>query len=175
MGTNFIRTIDILYLMVSKNKKLTVKLLFILLLILPLSASASREYKITPTITDAYYTDLDNDGNQDDIRITVKLKIKGFEDKVMDKGVVYNVILGLVLPDKTEAWYILTTIATTTNLKLDFDMLNHATVSGWYQAYSIAYLQNYEQEKIEGHSVIFDPPGGQDGGDPGVKVAITSY
>lgn len=132
--------------------------------------SHDQEYKINHKIINAYYDDLDSDNQTDDIKIVISLKFHGFKGKYYKNGLDFCLTIGLIKPDNSQVWYLFKGTTHSKSINVEFDLLNHATVSGWYVAHSIFTMEKFDIEKAT--SLIFDPPGGQDHGEPEIHVAI---
>lgn len=124
--------------------------------------SASANYSVYIDITDAYYADLDSDGFEDDIRILVVMDLYNYKYTTD-----IDLYVGIEKPLGEEVWFLAEFLAYKTtyheSYSISFNLLNTATESGWYTAYSVGFADN-EQFSIMSN-LLFDPPGVV-GGDP---------
>ena len=118
---------------------------------------------ITVKILSAYYTDLDGDGNEDDVYALTHIELGGFAT--------YNVdyYVNLTLPSGTTYLYRILITSQVTSFDLNNLFYNHATEQGNYSLTVTAFLLN-GASSYDQHAYVFDPPGGSDGGDPTFDV-----
>ncbi len=151
--------------------KAFVLLIFALLGFSGINVTSASDRTVWASIKEAYYTDLDGDGQSDDVFLGVQVDFLNFGKSDFINGIEYSILIGLVLPSGKEFWYQLQDTDHRPTLYLSFHLLNHATENGWYEAYSAgAYREVRVDRPILAHYVIFDPPGGQHGGIPTIDV-----
>lgn len=123
------------------------------------------------TIMEAYYSDLDGDGLSDDVFLGVQVDFLNFGESDFENGIEYTVLIGLVLPSGRDFWYQMTDMDSRATVYLSFHLLNHAVENGWYESYAAGAHKEMRLDKpVLAHYVIFDPPGGQNGGIPTVEA-----
>ena len=141
-----------------------------LLIFLMLGSSAANAYQrsaqttapthsIAVAITHASYTDLDNDGYEDDVLVVSDFYLQN------DDYYEFIYLITLILPSGIYYQYLVQVWAWVDYVSIDNSFYNHATESGNYTVIIEALLLNpdvYYDVSI----VIFDPPGGSDGGKP---------
>lgn len=137
--------------------------LFAILLLIATSTSihpTNANFSALSTISDAYYTDLDQDGLQDDVRLLILLEL--VNNKMYTNVDLY---VGLKLPSGTEYWFlaefVLVKYTTYGYVQLEFDLLNTATETGWYEANTVGFAGNEQFSYMD--SLVFDPPGSKNG------------
>ena len=157
-------------------KKIVIGSFFLALLILMLVPSQTNAYysrrtaattttsTIDVVVLDSYYTDLDNDGNQDDVVSTVAF--------ILNNNAIYqfDYLITLILPSGLQYQYYVTVVSFVDIVILDNLFYNHATEAGYYTIIveTLLYYPSYDYA-VDGH--VFDPPGGSDGGKPTFAVA----
>ncbi len=154
-----------------KFSKALVLLITALLGMSGISTSSASDRTVWTTIKEAYYSDLDGDGLNDDVFLGVQVDFLNFGKSDFINGIHYSVLIGLVLPSGTEFWYQMEDTDNRSTLYLSFHLLNHAIENGWYKSYAAGSYREMRQDKpIVAHYVVFDPPGGQNGGIPTIDV-----
>ncbi|MFX0183405.1 MAG: hypothetical protein ACFE95_10025 [Candidatus Hodarchaeota archaeon] len=120
--------------------------------------SINRRNEATLTITDSFYTDLDNDDVLDIVTL-FDLSFKGGYRHTV------RIDVYLILPSGYEFYYmwILGTKLSEKSYKIRF--YDHAIESGWYNLIIKAWYFTGGMT-TEVVSYDFDPPGGAGGGDP---------
>lgn len=154
--------------MKKRKMALLMSIFFLVVASVPIGAEGFW-YLINPaeievSYRDAYYSDYEGDGNEDDV--TIRLTIEIFDSAINTYyGVNFDLYIGLELPSGTEYWYLIEFSYWHTNeFPFSVYLLNHATESGWYKATTIGYIEgkDYYYENV----IIFDPPGASKPGDP---------
>ena len=116
-------------------------------------------HSIAVAITHASYTDLDNDGFEDDVLVVSDFYLQN------DDYYEFIYLITLILPSGIYYQYLVQVWAWVDYVSIDNSFYNHATEAGNYTVIIEALLLNpdvYYDVSI----VIFDPPGGSDGGKP---------
>lgn len=125
----------------------------------------SGDSQLTITITDAFYTDLEQSGVENDVVSHFTLELTNEEE--IQRFFLY---ITLRLPSGTEYsyWYY---ISTNQSLEATMNFYNHATESGWYDLKILGILLD-RPISCGLESYTFDPPG-SGGGDPaGVTLVL---
>ena len=122
-----------------------------------------KNVELTIQIIDAYYTDLDNDSSQDDIFAIVRIENKGIIVANLDYYV------KMELPSGTVYSYHVRIITNKEILNLKNYFWNHAYESGNYSLTVTVSLKNI-QRITTSTTLIFDPPGSSQGGEPSFDV-----
>ncbi len=164
--------------MISKSKQslrvFTLFAIIFLILIFPtnsfaarpdFSASSTDVISIKVSVTDAYYTDLDNDGLSDDVIAYTSVDLSGSTRYNFD----YYITLTLPSGKNYTYAYTFNTVYTTLNIRNYF--WNHATECGDYTITVQAILWT-GGISYTNHAYTFDPPGGSDGGDPTFDLTV---
>jgi hypothetical protein len=135
----------------------------------PKSLRESIDTPLEAVIYDAYYTDLDIDGYEDDIAIFVsftinsgvKLRATFLLEIELPSGMTYSFLL--------EAWF----YPSETPIRAKISTLNTATESGWYTATMKGIVRGIPTGAfLTESSLIFDPPTGAGSGNPTASIAI---
>ncbi len=110
-------------------------------------------------ILDAYYTDMDQDSQENDVFVTL-----GFE---LGYSFIYDFIyeIRLTLPSGASYSYYVRVLAWSDVIIIRNLFFDHATESGDYTVDVFAVMISPDVVSAEA-SVVFDPPGGSEGGDP---------
>ncbi len=116
-------------------------------------------HSITVVITHASYTDLDNDGNEDDVVVISDFYLQN------DDFYEFIYFITLILPSGMYYQYLVRVWAWVDYVSITNSFYNHATESGNYTVIIEAWLLNPDVY-YDISAVIFDPPGGSDGGKP---------
>ncbi|MCE7735334.1 MAG: hypothetical protein GPJ54_10685 [Candidatus Heimdallarchaeota archaeon] len=125
----------------------------------------------------AWYTDLEGDGFEDDIVLKIKIKYEDIEidddnngvDRIKGKTTVKNnnkqlkLKIELVLPSGFSFLHYVEKSINSEEVILDILLYNHAVESGWYWGH-ITIVDNYHNPLSKKDSIFFDPPGGRSGG-----------
>lgn len=145
---------------------------FALLLLVNMGISgAVASPSIWAEVSTAYYADLDNDLLADDIYVEITVTLSGIDNSLIKDGIFYGVYFTLILPSGFEYNYLIYDVATDTQFIIYLNLLNHATESGWYQTITSATFDQFGAGNVlPAHYFLFDPPGGQKGGEPIVLV-----
>ena len=122
-----------------------------------------RNVELTTLITEAYYTDLDNDGYQDDIFAIVLIETEG----VIFANLDYYV--QMELPSGTVYSYHVRITTNNETLILSNYFWNHAYESGNYSLTVTVVLRN-ARRMTSSTTLVFDPPGSSQGGEPSFDV-----
>ena len=162
----------------KKIKKLLIITIFLSTMIInsfiivegqPRSLRDSQPNALEVLIYDAYYTDLDIDGYEDDIAIFVSFTI--------NSGIKLRATftLDIELPSSLkhtfflEAWF----SPSDTPIKAQISTFNTATESGWYTAFLRGIVRGIPLGSfITESSLIFDPPTGTGSGNPTASIRI---
>ena len=132
--------------------------------------TSSANFSVFIDITDAYYADLDFDGYEDDIRVLVIMDLYNnrFNTDI-------DLYVGIEKPSDEEVWFLAEFQAYKTTYHetyvISFDLLNTATESGWYWAYSVGFADNEQYSVMS--DFLFDPPGDVGGDPPSGTFTIT--
>lgn len=119
------------------------------------------------TIVDAYYTELDGDGIQNDVVSHFNLNFTNDQFT----SVFYDLDFSLILPSGINYSYHYAFSTTEYDLAYVVSFFNHATESGWY-TFGITGTIYQGGTATGAVDLIFDPPGGTGGGDP-LHVNVT--
>lgn len=129
---------------------------FLVFPMIPVSAN----YTANTNIVSAWYADLDSDGLEDDIGVSLTLTISN--NRVVS---LVDVYIGLELPSGIEFWFLfefrVSKSTQTASFDLTFHLMDTALESGWYWAYSVAFANNEQYSLMD--SYYFDPPGSGSG------------
>lgn len=151
--------------MIQKNNFKAIFFVGLTFILLQNSIGAAANFSAYTTVLDAYYTDSDYDGYQDDVISYVGIDIYwGYY------GMLVDVYVGLTLPSGAEQWYLVSVRAYSTYFVLKLNFLNSATESGWYTVHAAAFAMNDDYSTM--HSYTFDPPGGNPNNPPQLIVSI---
>jgi len=114
------------------------------------------------TILNAYYTDWDLDGEEDDVVADVEFSFKYQSDQGYD----IRLTIDLILPSGFDFNHKIQEFFDKQYCKVEIIMLNHAIEPGWYDLY-IEFFTKVDGTQRGVTYLLFDPPGGgQRGGDP---------
>jgi hypothetical protein len=121
---------------------------------------------VTITIKDAYYTDADGDGVEDDIISHFEIKSKIF-DEDDDNSVDLHLIFNLILPSGFKYEYKFSVAIFEGTQKYMITYYHHATETGWYTETISGIVRLNGFKTIRGAvSLTFDPPEGDPGHEP---------
>jgi hypothetical protein len=123
------------------------------------SQTTTLSHSISVVITHASYTDLDNDGFEDDVVVISDFYLQN------DDFYEFIYIITLILPSGTYYQYLVQVWTWVDYVSITNSFYNHATESGDYIVVIEAWLLNPDVY-YDVSAVIFDPPGGSDGGKP---------
>lgn len=126
--------------------------------------SVNDQASVTVDIIDAYYTDADDDGFEDDVVAHFDIHLSGKQRYNMD------IYPSLILPSGTSYDYGYTINTRLTTLHCTMYFYDHATESGDYTFHVdvILYTGGVASGQVD---YVFDPPGGSGDADPcGVLV-----
>jgi len=130
--------------------------------------SVSANFSVTVYIQDAWYTDLDNDGSEDDIGVDLIINLCN--------NYVYTDVdfyVGLELPNDYEFWFKTSfTVKKYTYCEANgaiFYLYNTALVPGWYKAHAVGFAEGDNFARMD--TLVFDPPG-SNGGNPSATVTF---
>lgn len=158
--------------MILLRKSLTFTILAILISLSLVAPSSAGSKEVVTTIIDAYYDDLDGDGYADDVRLTIRAEFHNFGESDFEKGVEYGIMFGITLPSGLSFWHEFMDVDNRSTVTIDFNLINQALESGWYDATAGGFYREYKPcDEILFHDIIFDPPGGQHGGEPGLTFS----
>jgi hypothetical protein len=117
--------------------------------------ASSSSPVVFATITDAFYDDLDKEGDIFDIQYNLSVTINDFTNSNSVYGYYLSIILGLEYPSGSTLWYRIDILSykQTFNLKVIF--YDSCLEGGWYTAHSYSF-STYGHEKAYYDS--FDPP-----------------
>ncbi len=127
------------------------------------SVSANTEGPINVDIEEAYYSDLDNDGFNDDVFVLLRFDLTG------SSYYEYGYLITLTLPSGTSYSYIVIVRSLVDTVYTKNYFWDHATECGDYTV-TVQALLNVPYTFYDTDTEIFDPPGGSEGGKPGFSV-----
>ena len=150
--------------MSTQKRMLLFAVLALLFLLIPRAsaqprATASQDIRII----DAYYSDLDFDGNQDDIKILLEFSFTDVVPSRVDLNIWIELPSGLTYSVRVSIY------RTPNDSILNLDCIDMATESGWYTVTMLASIMGtgngrmYIIDQLE-----FDPPTGAGPGIPDV-------
>ena len=151
-------------------KSRSLLLLGILTLSVLQGASASSLYlksrggSLNLEVLDAFYTSLDDDGMNNDVRVILKLHYEGHLDLL-------KVVTGLILPSGFTSAYTVYSLIVNGDFIVTIDFHEEAVESGWYTFY-IHLTLSYGQVSGSCYQT-FDPPEEKKGGDPHIEIGIS--
>jgi hypothetical protein len=121
------------------------------------------------TILEAYYGDFDNDSIEDDIKVVVLFETE-------HEGIIYSVLnLKITLPsgNSFKFTFQVSFISDDSSVIITFTTFNTAIESGWYiaEVSGIFLIDGYLCYLTD--SITFDPPTGEEEGEPGAIVTVT--
>ncbi len=128
------------------------------------SAYTQNSDYINVIIYDAYYGDLDQGGVDNDIHVTLLFDLGYYAYY----EIYYDI--SLTLPSGLTYTYRVHVLAWYEHIRIDNEFLNHATEAGDYKVEVVA-LMVFPSVILDSASLVFDPPGGDGGGDPVFRVA----
>lgn len=121
----------------------------------------SRDITVELTISDAYYTDADDDTFADDVVANFELEIDS------EKLTKLSLIFELTLPSGLEYSYSYYLKLAPDDYKGTMTFYNHATEAGWYLLTITCILLEHNALAYGSETLLFDPPtGGEPGDDP---------
>lgn len=141
---NFLLLVIFLSLMVVANSSITAK------------ASATDQV-VFGTINDAFYGDLDGNGNSNDIQFNLSVYISNFQTSNSANGYYLTLLEGLEYPDGTTVWVQFNLIAYVQSFNANVIWYNSVTQGGWYTAHSYSF-STYGHDKAYYSCLTFDPP-----------------
>ncbi len=129
--------------------------------------SSNTQASVTVHILDAYYTDADDDGREDDVVAYFDIHLDGARRYNMD------IYPALTLPSGTSYLYGYTINTRLSDLHCIMYFYNHATESGNYtfSVDVVLYTGGVAGGQIQ-H--VFDPPGGSGDADPCGALEVTA-
>ena len=149
-----------------KNKAIGMALLLVVILpILSVSSETTIDIgniSMTINITDAYYCDLQEDGREDDVVSKFTIEIENGNEKPF--LFITKIVLKLPSGYKYAYYYNMDTSEPEYDYTMNF--YNHATESGWYTVDIFCLLFDGRHIGFGIESYTFDPPGGDEGGEP---------
>ncbi len=120
---------------------------------------------ISVTIIDAYYTDADGGGVQNDVVVVTEFTIDG----LLVNGLRY--VIRITLPSGTTFTGIVFVITNMAQLSTTNYFYNTALESGWYEAFVYVDLNGNPYVSDTDH-MVFDPPGGDNSDTSGFGVKV---
>jgi hypothetical protein len=162
-----------------KKLKLISLSFFILLIMQGAIVSSAWGASIDVRIKQAYYTDIDDDGYEDDVLVSLK-----FQFMINDDEFSFRYTIVLTLPSGISyAYQVSLDMEVDEDLCEEFDedtmiivnidnlFYNHATESGDYRVEVYATLTDPGHDRAY-TSLIFDPPGATDGTTPDFEIIV---
>ena len=110
------------------------------------------------TITDAFYTNLNNQSYLD-IQYNMSFNISDFSASNTVNGYYYTLFVGLTFPDGSNYWWQFNLITYKQSFKLKILFYDCVTQGGWYTA-STYTMSTYGRDRAFYSSLDFDPPSG---------------
>ncbi len=150
----------------GKGLRLTV---FVLATVLMMSTiwGTSANFSVWTNVVNAYYTDSDADGYEDDVIAVADIMIyNGYY------GMLIELYVGLELPSGAELWYFVKLRAYVSYFTLEFNFKDSATEQGWYTVHIVGFSV-YDTYSVM-NSYTFDPPGGTSNQPPSLEVSVIS-
>ena len=118
-------------------------------------------------IVDAYYTDLDGDGYEDDIKLLVDCSFAKTDPTRVDLNIWIELPSGLTFNVRISIYN------TPNNFLLNIDCFDMAIESGWYTVTLLASVMGAGNGKLYiTDEIVFDPP---TGGGPGLPPSVNAY
>ena len=119
-------------------------------------------------INKAYYTDIDDDGYEDDVFVKLKFKID-----LNDIDIIFKYTITLTLPSGLAfEYFVYVSVSDESVVTVDNLFYNHATESGDYRVDVSAVLIKPIVDSAEA-SRVFDPPGSSDGLEPEFEAIVS--
>lgn len=141
-------------------------LILLIISLLTSQVSADRTLKtnsdsvaVTIMIHEAYYADLENDGIENDIFVSVELSFSG------SNSYNFDYLIYLTLPSGHVFNYYISLSSRVQTLNMGNYFWNHALESGWYHVEASVILRT-GGIALTSSDLVFDPPGGSGGSDP---------
>ncbi len=115
------------------------------------------------SIFDAYYTDLDGDGYEDDIKLLIEFSFPTVEPVRIDLNIWIELPSGLTFNFRVSVW------RAPNDSILNIDCIDMAIESGWYTVYLVTSVMGSGGGKYYiTDSLMFDPPSEGGNGLPAV-------
>ncbi len=156
-----------------KNKAIGMALLLVVILpILSVNSETTIDIgniSMTINITDAYYCDLNDDGFEDDVVSTFTIDI----DNRNEEPFLFITWIVLELPSGFYYDYCYNMDTSEDEYNYTMNFYNHATENGWYTIDIFCLLFDGRHLGFGVESYTFDPPGGDEGGEPSVELIAT--
>ena len=151
------------------KRKLSITLVLFSVIMLLNSFSTANASNSTPpvvygTITNAFYTDLNNQSYYD-IQYDMSFNITDFTSCNSVNGYYFTLLVGLQYPDGSNYWYQFKLVTYKQSFHLSVVFYDAVTQSGWYTAQSYTY-STYGHDSAYYSSLQFDPPRGGGPGSP---------
>ena len=131
---------------------------------------SNKRLQIILTIQDAFYTDADKDGSDDDIISYFSISVSTIDEdfKKKNKGVKIKIKVKIIFPSKNHEKHSFSLRLRDGTVNYQLTLLNHALESGWYDL--LITIKANQGRNIKGTAMLsFDPPG-TGGGDPIAKM-----
>ena len=151
--------------------KLRLKLMIILSLLTIsigfVSPASASTVKVAALVDDAFYADIDTEGDNFDIQYDVSIYIFDFKWYHQIVGYEFNLYIGLEYPSGLEYWWKAVFLAYNSYISFSIVFEDAAYESGIYTAHLFSQSAN-NQKTLVYDQFEFDPPGGNIGGPPGI-------
>jgi len=133
-----------------------------------------NEITVIINITDAYYTALDNDGIENDIVANFDMTIFKNDRKYSNERIKFDLYVELILPSGLNYIYgYRVSCKGCVSVSPVIYLYNHATEPGWYTIVLTCVLADRGLVTGMGSEyLVFDPPGGTPGTEPGSCIII---
>lgn len=135
---------------------------------------ADNEITVIINITNAYYTALDDDGIENDVVANFDMTVIKNSNRHSNERLKFNLYVELILPSGLNYIYgYRVSCKKGVSVSPVIYLYNHATEPGWYTIELTCILADRGLVTGVGtESLVFDPPGGTPGTEPGSCVII---